>query len=125
MLSCFRKKSKYFNQRVEKFGQSFDSKAEFNRWMMLKGFQEQGVISHLHRQVTFTYHNDRRYIADFLYIMDDKKYIEDVKSPALVEAFMPKARAVERKYNIKVTPVHPRNVTLHPKLIHTKNVLTF
>lgn len=126
-LQLFRgvkRSGKYFAQRVNLFGQSFDSKAEFNRWMVLRGFQQQGVISGLARQHIFIYDNGKRYFADFLYVMDGQQWVEDVKSPALLKEFMVKAAKVERLYKIKVTPVHPKNVTLHPRLVHSENVLT-
>jgi hypothetical protein len=109
---------------VNRFGQSFDSKAEYNRWLILRGYQQQGVISNLKRQHTFIYDSTRRYIADFVYFMDGKKWVEDVKSPALLKEFMKKAGKVEKLYGIKVTPIHPKNVTLHPRLVHKENVLT-
>jgi len=84
------KKNKYNAVKVEIDGMKFDSKKEAARYSELVLIQRAGKISFLERQVPFVlqdkfeYQGEKireiKYIADFTYIEDGKKIIEDVKS---------------------------------------------
>lgn len=95
--------SKYNNKKITVDGMVFDSQKEYRRWCELKLLERAGKISKLKRQVTFElvppqYENVERYgksgrlqdgvmcvehavkyVADFVYIQDGKKVVEDVK----------------------------------------------
>ncbi|TXH10614.1 MAG: DUF1064 domain-containing protein, partial [Hyphomicrobiaceae bacterium] len=79
-----KKKSKYRNKKVEIDGLKFDSQKEANRWFVLLAMQAQGEIENLHRQVRFKcVVNDHKicdYVADFVYMKDGLRVVEDVKS---------------------------------------------
>lgn len=72
-------------------GYEFDSKKEFYRWCELRIMERAGKISDLKRQVKYVLIPAQRdesgklierevsYIADFEYIQDGKKVVEDVK----------------------------------------------
>lgn len=71
----------------------FDSKKEAKRFIELKRLEEQGVISDLKTQVRFELLPKQcgldgnakeravHYIADFVYVRNGKRVVEDVKSP--------------------------------------------
>ena len=81
--------NKYNARKVEYKGMVFDSRKEFERYLVLLDLQKRGGISDLKRQVTFEVTNDSeyfkpiKYIADFSYMMHypDKTVftVEDVK----------------------------------------------
>mgnify|MGYP003297339949 CR=1 FL=1 len=90
--------SKYRAKKVTTEDGTFDSKKELQRWEVLKGMQEQGLISDLERQVKFELlpkqillvPRDKKgrkqkcelpvsYIADFVYIENGKQIVEDAK----------------------------------------------
>ncbi len=95
--------SKYMNKKIKVDGMQFDSQKEYNRWCELKLLERAGKISKLQRQVPFElvppqYETVERYgksgrlkdsvrcvehaityVADFVYIQDGKKVVEDVK----------------------------------------------
>lgn len=77
--------SKYNAVKTTIDGQTFASKAEAKRYLELKGFERQGLISGLHTQVRFELvpkqDGERAvsYVADFVYTQDDKLVVEDVK----------------------------------------------
>lgn len=73
------KPSKYGNTKIEWGGETFDSKLEWTRWMVLMQMEAEGKIRNLKRQVTImlqpsfetSYGEHVRpilYIADFTYI---------------------------------------------------------
>lgn len=81
--------NKYRNKIVYSNGNKFDSKKEYFRFCELCLLQQNGIISDLQKQVKFEIvpkagknKRVRYYIADFVYIENGKKVIEDVKSPA-------------------------------------------
>lgn len=87
-----KKKPKYNNKRIEFQGMKFDSKKELKRYLELKDLEKRGLISDLELQIAFELApsvklqgEDRakpalRYVADFVYMLNDVKIIEDVKS---------------------------------------------
>lgn len=85
------KTSKYKNKKVEINGITFDSKKEAARYETLLAMMENGEISNLKLQHTFTlqesfknYKGERvnaiKYIADFTYYKGNEFIVEDVKS---------------------------------------------
>lgn len=82
-------RNKYKNVKVEYNGMKFDSKKEFQRFIQLEALERQGKIENLERQKRFLIcekvnglkgSRARFYIADFVYVENGKKIIEDVKS---------------------------------------------
>lgn len=85
-----RKPSKYGNRMVTRGGEKFDSAKEARRYGELVLLERAGQISSLERQVRFelipSQYRDGRcveraahYIADFVYMEDGKKVVEDTK----------------------------------------------
>ena len=82
--------SKYHSRKIKNRYGEFDSKAEFERYLILLDMQKCGEISELTWQVVYvlippqkciTRPNERacKYLADFRYIKDGKTIVEDVK----------------------------------------------
>lgn len=80
---------KYKNKKVELDGKTFDSRLEARRYQELKLLEQAGEIHSLCCQPEFVLQEpfkhgkskfrEIRYIADFLYIEDGRKVVEDVK----------------------------------------------
>lgn len=87
------KKPKHGNAKVEIDGIVFDSKREGARYVELRIMERAGVISGLKLQVAFVLQDSvvldgrkkpaLRYVADFVYLQDSVRVIEDAKSPHL------------------------------------------
>lgn len=85
-------RNKYGNVKVEVDGVKYDSKKEAKRSAELETQQKLGIISNLERQVKFVLqpsfkfagHTIREiaYVADFVYMENGNKVVEDVKSRA-------------------------------------------
>lgn len=84
--------SKYGNRKLKApDGQVFDSVKEFHRWGVLRLLERAGKISDLKRQVKYVLIPAQRdengkllerelsYVADFVYIENGKKVVEDCK----------------------------------------------
>lgn len=75
---------KYRNKKLTVDGVTWDSQKEYKRWYELNLLQKAGQISELERQVTFRLEVNGqlicKYIADFCYIENGKRIIEDTKS---------------------------------------------
>ena len=83
--------NKFNAKKVVVDGEVFDSRKEYYRWCDLRLLQRAGKISELNRQVKYVLIPAQRdesgklierevsYIADFEYIQDGKKVVEDVK----------------------------------------------
>jgi len=101
--------NKYNARKTMVDGHLFDSKKESERYLELKYMQEAGLISDLSLQPkfilqeAFTCSDDGKriraitYSADFSYVMDGCRYIEDVKGEATrkAEAFRLKWRLLQ------------------------------
>jgi len=76
---------KYGNKKVKSGGETFDSKAERDRYNELLLLQRAGKISNLERQKKFVIipeqPGERKavYTADFVYRVGDRKVAEEVK----------------------------------------------
>lgn len=78
--------NKYRARKIKTLNQTFDSKKEYNRWLVLKEMHRVGEIYNLQRQVKYVISvNGKRvcsYIADFVYRFYENgpDIVEDVKS---------------------------------------------
>jgi len=82
--------SKYHSKKVKKNGQTFDSLKEYRRFCELTLLEKAGKITDLQRQVKFELIPSQRiggkvaeracnYVADFVYIENGEKVVEDTK----------------------------------------------
>jgi hypothetical protein len=82
--------NKYSNKKCEMDGYKFDSKKEMNRYAELKLMERGKIITQLRLQPRFTIHvgfthpehgKQRKieYVADFEYIENGRRVVEDVK----------------------------------------------
>lgn len=85
-MSSFGSYNKYHNKATKTFdGNVHDSRKEANRWSQLILLEKAGVISDLKRQVKYELipkqEGERAvyYVADFEYIENGQKVVEDVK----------------------------------------------
>ena len=128
------KKSKYNNKKiVNEFG-TWDSKKEFQRWLVLKEEEAQGVITDLQRQVKFelipavrekyikhlktkdkecerTLQLPITYTCDFQYTKNGETIVEDVKaSPKMLpKDFIIKEKMMFALKGIKIKRVFSAN----------------
>ena len=100
--------SKYGNIKTyTSDGIKHDSIKEANRWCELKLLQRAGKITELERQVPFELipkHDGERactYVADFVYMEDGKKIVEDVKGKR-TEVYKIKKKLMLWRYGIKI-----------------------
>lgn len=97
---------------------TFDSKREYERYQALSLLERSGVISDLQIQVPFElitkqkkstgYERPVKYIADFVYVKDGQKVVEDAKGykkGAIYELFVIKRKLMLEKYGIEVREV--------------------
>ena len=88
-----KKENKYHTQKTTVGGIEFDSKKESKRFMELQYLEKAGKIKDLQRQVRFILQDgfiDRdgnkirpiSYLADYYYVQNGQKVVEDCKSPA-------------------------------------------
>jgi hypothetical protein len=112
------KRNKYRAIKVKTKDGTFDSKAEYARWIELKTLESAGEISYLRRQAEFqlrahragTPHGERvgGYVADFVYNdKDGNLIVEDVKGVE-TDMFKWKAKHMLAQYGIEVQIVRRR-----------------
>lgn len=122
---------KYGNRKIEIGGETFDSKREYDRWLVLRDAERRGVISGLRRQVKYelipSIYKDvevqlktkvktvRRldmrgvdYTCDFVYMKDGEQVVEDVKiSPKMLpKEFVLKEKMLYQRYGIRIKKVY-------------------
>lgn len=108
--------NKYHAKKVLLYGETFDSRKEGERWLVLHYMEKNGEIRDLHRQVKFelvpAYPAEGlralTYIADFVYSQDGKTVVEDVKGctkGAVYELFKAKKKMLYFRYGLLVTEV--------------------
>lgn len=107
---------KYGNKKTERDGITFDSRKEARRYDELKLWEKVGGISNLQRQVKYILirgqrwrsdgkkHRDTVYIADFVYEMDGKVIVEDVKG-FRTDVYRIKRELMKMLYDIEVKEV--------------------
>lgn len=107
---------KYGNKKTKVGDLTFDSLREAKRWSQLCMLERTGRIAELRRQVTYVlapsvkFAGARaakpaiRFIADFEYIEDGARVVEDVKSPvtAKLAAFQLKRHLMKHMHGIDV-----------------------
>lgn len=106
--------AKYHNIKVvDPVHGTFDSKAEYARWVQLRLMEKVGAIKQLERQVPFVLNTpDTRgkivsigkYVADFTYTNDEGLVVEDVKG-VITALFRWKARHFLIQYGFPITIV--------------------
>ena len=99
--------SKYHARKTTVDDITFDSKREADRYLVLKGMEEDGLIEDLRRQVRYelvpAFDVDGRhyrpvyYVADFVYVEDGKEVVEDVKGMR-TDVYKLKSKLFARRY---------------------------
>lgn len=107
-------RSKYRAKKTVVDGITFDSRKEADRYLVLKGMEDDGTIEGLRRQVRYelvpAFDVDGRhyrpvyYVADFVYVENGKEVVEDVKGMR-TDVYRLKSKLFARRYgmNIKET----------------------
>ena len=109
-MSAYR--SKYRAKKVTINGITFDSKKEAQRWMELDLLERAGKISNLQRQVKFELIPSQRingkvveravnYMADFVYIENGEKVVEDTKGFKTQE-YIIKRKLLLKEFGIRI-----------------------
>lgn len=106
---------KYRNKKIDTAEGRFDSEKEYSRWVDLKWMQRAGQITDLQRQVTFELLPSQRidgkvverpvkYIADFVYMQNGEKVVEDVKGLKLPE-YVLKRKLMLYIHNLRIKEI--------------------
>lgn len=103
--------SKYHAKKTTVDGITFDSRREADRYLVLKGMEEDGAIEGLRRQVRYelvpAFDVDGRhyrpvyYVADFVYVEDGREVVEDVKGMR-TDVYRLKSKLFARRYGIRI-----------------------
>lgn len=126
--------TKYNNKKVEVDGVVYDSKREYERWLLLKDAEEQGIITDLQRQVKFelipavieeyvehlktkdkiktrVLQRPITYTADACYYKDGKYIVEDMKvSPKVkTDKYILKNKMMFALKGIRIKEVYKAN----------------
>lgn len=104
-------RSKYRATKTTVDGITFDSRKEANRYLVLKGMEEDGLIEDLRRQVRYElvpafdvdgkHYRPVYYVADFVYTEDGKEVVEDVKGMR-TDVYRLKSKLFARRYGMSV-----------------------
>lgn len=104
-------RSKYHAKKTVVDGITFDSRKEADRYLVLKGMEEDGSIEVLRRQVRYelvpAFDVDGRhyrpvfYVADFVYVEDGKTVVEDVKG-VRTDVYRLKSKLFARRYGMSI-----------------------
>lgn len=104
-------RSKYHAKKTCVDGITFDSRKEADRYLVLKGMEEDGSIEDLRRQVRYelvpAFDVDGRhyrpvcYVADFVYREDGREVVEDVKG-ARTDVYRLKSKLFARRYGMSI-----------------------
>jgi hypothetical protein len=114
-------RSKYGNQKVEYDGETFDSQAEFYRYLQLLALLQEGEIAELQVHPSYVVidaftnaaghrHSKNTYAPDFVYIdtATDQPVYEDVKGVETAE-FKLKRKLFEQRYGVALTIIPAKN----------------
>lgn len=103
--------SKYHAKKTTVDGITFDSRREADRYLVLKGLEDDGAIEDLRRQVRYelvpAFDVDGRhyrpvyYVADFVYVEDGKEVVEDVKGMR-TDVYRLKSKLFARRYGVTI-----------------------
>lgn len=104
-------RSKYHAKKTVVDGITFDSRKEADRYLVLKGMEDDGAIEGLRRQVRYelvpAFDVDGRhyrpvyYVADFVYVEDGKTVVEDVKGMR-TDVYRLKSKLFARRYGMSI-----------------------
>lgn len=108
--------NKYHAKKVTFYGETFDSRKEGERWLVLRNLEQRNEIRDLRRQVKYELTpaypaiglRAMTYTADFVYSQGGKTVVEDVKGytkGAAYELFMAKKKMLYFRYGYLVTEV--------------------
>lgn len=102
---------KYHARKTTVDGIVFDSRKEADRYLVLKGMEEEGGIEDLRRQVRYklvpAFDVDGRhyrpvyYVADFVYREDGREVVEDVKGMR-TDVYRLKSKLFARRYGMSI-----------------------
>lgn len=103
--------SKYHAKKTVVDGITFDSRKEADRYLVLKGMEEDGSIEDLRRQVRYElvpafnvdgkHYRPVYYVADFVYVEDGKEVVEDVKG-VRTDVYRLKSKLFARRYGVSI-----------------------
>lgn len=103
--------SKYHAKKTVVDGITFDSRREADRYLILKGMEEDGSIEDLRRQVRYelipafdvdgVHYRPVFYVADFVYVEDGKEVVEDVKGMR-TDVYRLKSKLFARRYGMSI-----------------------
>ena len=103
--------SKYHARKTTVDGITFDSRKEADRYLVLKGMEEDGIIEDLRRQVRYElvpafdvdgkHYRPVCYVADFVYREDGREVIEDVKG-VRTGVYQIKSKLFARRYGMSI-----------------------
>ena len=100
-----KRRTKFGNIVTSVDGRRFDSQKEAKRYVELKLLEKAGEISSLRMQVPFKLDvgsaNIGKYYADFVYTLDGKEVVEDVKG-FRTAMYKWKKKHVEAQYGIQI-----------------------
>lgn len=111
---------KYNNTKKTVDGITFDSILEARRYIILKARLEAGTISDLrlqphytimegYKDLSGTYIRPVQYIADFSYIEDGKRIVEDTKG-VRTEAYAIKRKLVRDRFGVEIVEITSKNI---------------
>lgn len=105
--------SKYHAKKTTVDGITFDSRREADRYIVLKGMEEEGAIGDLRRQVRYEliqafdvdgkHYRPVFYVADFVYVDKEtgKTVVEDVKGMR-TDVYRLKSKLFARRYGMNI-----------------------
>lgn len=103
--------SKYHAKKTVVDGITFDSRKEADRYLVLRGLEEDGSIEDLRRQVRYElvpafdvdgkHYRPVFYVADFVYVEDGKEVVEDVKG-MVTDVYKLKSKLFARRYGMSI-----------------------
>ena len=103
--------SKYHAKKTTVDGIVFDSRREADRYLVLKGMEDDGVIEDLRRQVRYElapafdvdgkHYRPVYYVADFVYREDGHEVVEDVKGMR-TDVYRLKSKLFARRYGMSI-----------------------
>ena len=104
-------RSKYHAKKTTVDGITFDSRREADRYLVLKGMEDDGAIEDLRRQVRYElvpafdvdgmHYRPVYYVADFVYVEDGKEVVEDVKGMR-TDVYRLKSKLFARRYGVSI-----------------------
>lgn len=104
-------RNKYHARKTTVDGIAFDSRREADRYLVLKGMEEDGSIGDLRRQVRYElvpafdvdgkHYRPVYYVADFVYREDGREVVEDVKG-VRTDVYRLKSKLFARRYGMSI-----------------------